>query len=110
MTEQSERQSRTAGEEAVGGRAADAELARGFEFVAVIEIEDKKDVVVDDVVEVEGLRRGNGGAGGGGQRGSDDRKVFGAKDAAGRLEGRRFEDAGKFTYVSGPIVLEEALV
>ena len=42
-----------AGEEAVEGRTADAELARGAEFVAVIEIEDHLNVAADCGVQGE---------------------------------------------------------
>ena len=43
-------------EDAVEGGAADAELAGGAEFVAAVEVEDVLDVMLNDGVEIEGVR------------------------------------------------------
>jgi len=44
-------------EEAIQRGAADAQLARGFELVAVVQIENQLNVVEDDLVEVKDGRR-----------------------------------------------------
>jgi len=48
------------GEDAVEGRAADGELARGAELVAAVEVEDKLNMMADDGVEGEVCGAGGG--------------------------------------------------
>ena len=94
-------------EQAVECRAADAELARGLEFVAVIQIEDEVDVVENNGVEVENLERGGRAMRRGRQR-RDDREVFRTNQTIGRAEDGGFKDAGEFARVGGPVVLQQA--
>jgi len=95
-------------EDAVEGGAGDAELAGGAEFVAFVEVEDVLDVLLDDGVEGQVVRMGDGVRLRGAVFVGGQGKVFGADDAVGGLEEGGFEDGGEFANVAGPAVLEES--
>jgi hypothetical protein len=96
-------------EDAVEGGAGDAELSRGAELVALVEVEDILDVLMDNGIEGKVV----GTDGGVGLRGtvvvgSREGEVFGSDDSVGSLEECGFEDGGEFADVAGPVVLQEA--
>lgn len=94
-------------EDAVGGGAADAQLARGAELIAAIQVEDALDMVEDNHVEREVFDAkerlhlqpcvGNVGKG----------EVAGPYDAVCGFKERSFKHSGQLADVAGPVVLEE---
>ena len=110
------RQRAFVGEDAIEGRAADGELARGAKLVAVVKVEDVLDVMANDGVEGEvagarGRMRAEAGIGLGveeGLRAFGERQVGGTDDAVIGFEQGVFEYARKLAHVSGPAMLEEA--
>jgi hypothetical protein len=95
-------------EDAVEGGAGDAELAGGAEFVAFVKVEDVLDVLLDDGVEGQVVRMGDGVRLRGAVFVGGQGKIFGADDAVGGLEEGGFKDGGEFADVARPVVLEEA--
>jgi hypothetical protein len=83
-------------------------LAGGAEFVAFVKVEDVLDVLLDDGVEGQVVRMGDGVRLRGAIVVVGQGKVFGADDAVGGLEEGGFEDGGEFANVAGPAVLEES--
>ena len=95
-------------EDAIEGGAADAELAGGAEFVAMVEFEHGLDVMADDGIEREGFNLKDGLQAGLGVDTVEDADVGGSDDAVVGLEQSGFKDAGEFADVAGPGVLDEA--
>ena len=95
-------------EDAVERGAADAELTRGAELVAVVQIEDVLDVLVDHGVKAQVLAVRSGlGVTVHFKKGGDE-QIFRADDAVGGFEQSGFKHAGELTHIAWPAVLEQA--